>query len=624
MNIKIAIIGRPNVGKSTIFNILSNNKKSIVYDFAGVTRDRIYGQAYCNSYEYTLIDTPGIDNVVHKNIKKQIEYQALLACAEADIIIFIVENGFLLSSDIEIANYIRKYSTQVIFIRNKADRKVHFENYYKLGFGQGLEFSAMHRIGIKDFKLLIEINILILLIQKLNIYENIIENDFINEDFSIKERDLINFLFKNKINYQIDNLENIKTKDITRIFQKVFNYYKDKESDNNLYKNNKFNSSIQSKNTKSNGTRFLGSIISEQDIVDNIDDDLEQDDNSISPLSVSSIKENSNYDHIRANNIEEYDNNNHIVNSNLNRDNLVNSNLNRDNLVNSNLNRDNHHSVNSSTNINVKEIKIPKIAIVGKPNSGKSTYINTLIQENRLITDDQAGTTRDSIEVKWKYKNKDLILIDTAGMRKKSKIFEDMENLSVFDSINSIKLSDVVILMIDAQNLIQHQDLEIMDIIAKNGKGLIIAINKCDLMTSKMHKLIEKTIETNIFQMTNVPVIYCSNFKKTNIEEVMKQAFYIFEKMNSKIPTSKLNNWLREAVINHMPPVIYKTKTRIKLKYITQVSNFPKVFKIFTNAKTEDIPSHYIKYLINDLAKKFKLFGISIKIKFHKNANPFV
>lgn len=594
MNIKVAIIGRPNVGKSTIFNILSNNKKAIVYDFAGVTRDRIYGQAYCNNFEYTLIDTPGIDNVVHKNITKQIEYQSLLACAEADCVIFIVENGILLPTDIEIANYIRKYSNKVIFIKNKADRKFIFENYYKLGFGQGLELSAAHRTNVKQFKILLEINLLILLIEKLKIYENIICNSIENCEFTKAEQSLISFFFGSNINTRLENLENIKQKDVGRLFQKVFLLSKQINSLGNIATQNTQKqidiNSKQLNKTKDQLYRNNEQIDKSQENYDEAQDNIDENQD--------------NYDE----NQDNFSNNIHIAQE-----------ISSQKQIHTRL--DNSLEINFHKN---QEIKIPRISIVGKPNSGKSTYINTLIQENRLITDALAGTTRDSVEVKWKYQEQDLILIDTAGMRKKSKVIEDMENLSVFDSINAIKLSDVVILMIDAQSLIQHQDLEIMDIIAKNGKGLVLAVNKCDLMTKSMQKLISNTIETNIFQMTNVPVIYCSNFRKTNIETVLTQALEIFEVMNQKIATSKLNSWLREAILTHMPPVIYKTKTRIKLKYITQVSNFPKIFKIFSNAKTEDIPQQYVKYLINSLAKQFKLFGISIKIKFHKSSNPFI
>lgn len=485
--IKIAIIGRPNVGKSTIFNILSKNQKSIVYDFPGVTRDRLYASGYLGNFEYTLIDTPGIDRIIQKNLQDQVEYQAIMACTEADIIVFVVEEGELNSMDIEVANYIRKNSKPVLLIKNKADRQVSPENYYRLGFGEGIQFSAIHRTGFKEFKGILGFEILKCL--------------FNNKLNSIDELELAN----NEVNL-LENIASIKP-------------------------------SFEQKQLK-----LVQNLIEKINLLD-------------------------------------------------------------------------------GKKLNTNEL--PRICVVGKPNTGKSTYINTILEDGRLLTDNKAGTTRDAIEIRARFKDRDITLIDTAGMRKKNKIYENIENLSVKSSIEAIKLSDVAILMIDAQDLIQHQDLEIMDVISKSGKGLVIAINKCDLMTNKTYNIINSAIETNLFQMTNVPVIYCSNVKKLNLDKVIQEALNTYDRMTTKVATSKLNVWLKEATKNHLPPVIFKTKFRIKFKYITQVSCNPVVFKIFGNSDTGDIPKDYIKYLINDIGRNFKLFGISIKIKFIKNDNPY-
>ncbi len=490
--IKVAILGRPNVGKSTIFNMLSRSHKAIVYDFPGVTRDRLYAVANVGSFQYSIIDTPGLDSIIQKNFHNQIEYQAILACTEADIVIFIVEEGVLTSMDLEIANHIRKNCKKIILVKNKADRNVLAENYYKLGFGEGLKLSAIHRIGFKELKLLLSVEMLKCLWEKFVLDSISIDSEI---DLSTNELEILN---------NLDNLGNA--------------------------------SEINSKQGKLifNLVEKLGCL----------------------PKSSSASS-------------------------------------------------------------------VPKICIVGRPNSGKSTYINTILKDPRLLTDDQAGTTRDSIEIKLQFNEREIVLVDTAGMRKKNKVYDDIEVLSVRSSIEAIKVTDVAILMIEAENLIQHQDLEIMDVISKSGKGLVIAINKCDLINAKQQKHVNSIVDTNIFQMTRVPVIYCSNFRKINLEEVLDRSLKVFDSMSSKITTSKLNVWLKKTLEEHSPPVIFKTPIRIKMKYITQVSSNPLIFKIFGNADIADIPNDYVKYLINSLGQKFELFGVAIRLKFVKNNNPY-
>ncbi|MBQ4874816.1 MAG: ribosome biogenesis GTPase Der [Rickettsiaceae bacterium H1] len=261
-----------------------------------------------------------------------------------------------------------------------------------------------------------------------------------------------------------------------------------------------------------------------------------------------------------------------------------------------------------------------KLAIVGRPNVGKSTLINSLLQENRVIVSAISGTTRDAIEINWQYKNRDVTLIDTAGMRKKSKVNEVIESSSVGGSIYSIRRANVVILVLDATRGFENQDLSIVKVIVKEGKPIIPVINKCDLAKSNDLAHIKYCCSHHLPHCASV--INISAIKNKNCNRIIDSCLKSYDLSLRKIPTAKLNEWLINVTKRHEPPLSSR-KTLIKLKFISQISNNPFTFKIFANIP-EDISKSYLKYLTNDLSKQFNLLGFPVKILLAKNHNPYI
>lgn len=269
-----------------------------------------------------------------------------------------------------------------------------------------------------------------------------------------------------------------------------------------------------------------------------------------------------------------------------------------------------------------------KISIVGRPNAGKSTCINSLLKEERLITGAEPGITRDSIITTLNYKDFQIKLVDTAGVRKKSNISEySIEQLSVNQTIQSIDYSDIVVLVIDINLLLENQDLKIANIAIKKGKPLILAVNKIDeIKSSKKLKMIKKDLEhditTKLSEVKRIPIIYISALKKLHLNQILDKAIRQFQLWHTKISTSKLNEWLAYVTEEHQPP-LSRTGTRIRIKYITQVKAKPPSFRIFIN-KPDELPKHYIKYLTNKFVEDFNLQAIPVKVIKSKSKNPYV
>lgn len=437
MNNLVAIVGRPNVGKSTLFNRLSVRAKAIVHNFPGVTRDRKFAKAKLGPLKFNIVDTPGLESALEGSIQDEMRKQALKACSEAAVILFVVDYiSGITTQDQVLANVIRKYAKHVVLIANKCEKSPEFDGaYYKLGFGVAIPISAEHGLGL------------------MGICESLMELLIEEEENKIHDRDNI------------------------------------------------------------------------------------------------------------------------------------------------------------------------RITVIGRPNTGKSTYINALLKDDRLLVSDTAGTTRDSIEIDWQYQGHAIKIIDTAGLRRKAKIDEKLETFSAQDAISAINLSHVVILMIDAERYFEHQDFSILKLAAKEGRCIVVAVNKCDNVVEKnIEKTLSQELALHISEVPNIPVVYCSNFKNINIEKIIDVCIDVYGLWNKKISTSKLNAWIREAVTKHMPSLMPNGR-RIKFKYITQINTRPLAFKIFTN--TKDIPEDYRKYLINSLAQKFGLRGFEIRLFFAISDNPY-
>lgn len=261
-----------------------------------------------------------------------------------------------------------------------------------------------------------------------------------------------------------------------------------------------------------------------------------------------------------------------------------------------------------------------KISIVGRPNVGKSTLINHLLREHRVITSPIAGTTRDAIEIHWQYKDQQVVLIDTAGMRRRAKVNERIESLSVGASIYSIRQADVVVLIADSTRGFERQDLSIANVIIDEGKALVIAINKCDLSTQDdlshikyccLHHLPEDTTVINI-----------SALKNNSCNKIIDACLQNHTTSKQIFSTSRLNRWLSKVIKKHEPPLSSRN-TPLRLKFISQIGINPFTFKIVVNLP-EDLTKSYIRYLVNDIRKTFNLQGSPVKIVLEKNYNPYV
>lgn len=439
----IALVGRPNVGKSTLFNRLSARKKAIVHDMPGVTRDRKYSDAKLGPMEFTIVDTPGLEEAPEGQLEHRMMQQTMISIAEADLVCLIIDNEIGLTPDDKFfAEFIRKYSKNHIVIANKSEKQFnHDREYYKLGFGSPVPISAEHGQGMAD------------------LYDAIAE--------------------------KLDTDE--------------------------------------------------GEEISD-------------------PMSGDCLQ----------------------------------------------------------------------IVISGRPNAGKSTFVNAIIGDERMLTGPEAGITRESVEIEWKYKDQNIKLIDTAGLRKRANVSESLEKMSTGDAIGSIKFANTVILMLDATIALEHQDLTIANYVINEGRSLVIAVNKWDLVRKKREYEEEFVyqLERYLPQVKGVPVVYLSSTEKTNTVAVLDKCLEIYKSWNKKISTSKLNDWLKFALERHPLPIQKKLGRPVRIKYITQIKTRPPTFKLFSN-DPKSITEAYRKFLMNALREDFDLPGVPIRLYFAKTDNPY-
>jgi len=425
----VAIVGRPNVGKSTLFNRLTESRKAIVDEISGVTRDRHYGKVEWNGKEFNLIDTGGYikgsDDIFEGEIRKQVE----IAIQEANIIVFMVDvTTGIAEFDQKVANLLRKAQRQVFLVVNKVDngeRQLWANEFYALGFDKIYCLSSMNGSG-------------------------------------------------------------------------------------------------------------TGELL----------DDV-----------AASLKE------------EE----------------------------------------------KVEEKTLPKFAIVGRPNVGKSSLLNALVGEERNIVTPLAGTTRDSIDTYYNNFGYEFLLIDTAGVRKKSKVHEDLEFYSVMRSINVIESCDVCLLMIDAQDGIESQDLNIFHLVERNRKGIVILVNKWDLMEKETNTLkeYEEKIKKEIAPFRDVPIIFISALTKQRIFKVVETAFQVYQNRTKRIPTHKLNEVMLPIIAAYPPPSL-KGKY-VKVKYITQLPTLAPSFAFFCNLP-QYVKEPYKRFLENKLRENFDFTGVPLQL----------
>lgn len=264
------------------------------------------------------------------------------------------------------------------------------------------------------------------------------------------------------------------------------------------------------------------------------------------------------------------------------------------------------------------------LAIVGRPNTGKSTLVNRLLGEDRVLTGPEPGMTRDAIPVDWEFKGRPVRLVDTAGLRRKSRVSDAMEKLSAFDTLRAVDLAEVVVLVLDADAVLDKQDLTIASRVIEEGRSLVIAVNKWDIATNRTQSLdrLRDRLDESLTQVRGVPTITISAKTGQRVNDLMDAAFDVRAIWNRRVPTAALNQWLADMTRKHPPP-LSKQKRRIKLRYITQAKARPPTFIVFTT-RPVDLPESYHRYLLNNLRETFGFDGVPLRLFVRKSDNPYI
>ena len=449
----VAIVGRPNVGKSTLFNRLVGKKLALVDDRPGVTRDRREGDAHLIGLDFRVIDTAGYEDHDAQTLPGRMRLQTEAAIAQADVALFLFDaRAGIVPLDEEIARWLRSSDTPVVLAANKAEGRAGEQGILEslgLGFGDPVQMSAEHGEGVAD------------------------------------------------------------------LFEALLPYLEGKDEV----------------------------------------EEPEEDDPTLSPDAPL------------------------------------------------------------------------KLAIVGRPNAGKSTLINRMLGEDRLITGPEAGITRDSIAVDWTWRDlgggaHQVKLIDTAGMRKRAKVQDKLEKMSVADGLHAVDFAEVVVLLLDATLGLEAQDLRIADKVLQEGRALIVALNKWDIAenASSLFNGVKRALEDGLSQVKGVTVITVSAATGKGIDQLMGAAFEVREAWSKRVGTGELNRWFERAIEANPPPA--PGGKRIKMRYVTQVKTRPPSFVIF-GTRVDQLPASYERYLVNSMRKELGFGAVPVRLTLRAPKNPF-
>lgn len=458
----VALVGRPNVGKSTLFNRLVGKKLALVDDTPGVTRDRRVGDGRLGDLAFQVIDTAGLEEADPGTLEGRMRAQTETAIREADVILFMIDGrAGVTPLDKHFSDMIRRMDREVILVANKAEGRAveaGLMEAFELGLGAAIAISAEHGEGMAD------------------LYD------------AVREA-----------------LE---------------------------------------------GRLGFAEPESEEAVV-NLD--VDEEGNLVEP----------------------------------------------------------------------QELRPMRITVTGRPNAGKSTLINRMIGEDRLLTGPEAGITRDSISVDWEWNGREVKLFDTAGIRRKARVQEKLEKLSVADALRAIKFAEVVVVLLDATIPFEKQDLRITDLIVREGRALVIALNKWDLVEDRAAKLRElrEECERLLPQVRGVELVTLSGLNGQGIDKLMQAVMRAHEVWNTRISTGRLNRWLTGLLEHHPPPAV--AGRRLKIRYITQAKTRPPMFIVF-GSRPELMPESYIRYLSNGLRETFEMPGTPIRVQMRSGGdNPF-
>jgi len=462
MTLTVAIVGRPNVGKSTLFNRLAGRKIAIVDDRPGVTRDRKETPGRLGDLDLKLIDTAGFEDVTDASLEARMRKQTEIAIREADVCIFLYDaRDGVTPLDLRFAQLLRKSGKPVVLAANKCEGKQGDEGLldaWRLGLGEPAPLSAEHGEGMSD------------------LYEGL--------------------------------------------------------------------AAVQEKLERS------GSLISlepEAEAEEPFDPDAEPPPEPDKPI---------------------------------------------------------------------------RIAFVGRPNAGKSTLINGILEDERFVTGPEAGITRDSVTVAWKWRDKEIRLVDTAGLRKRAKVQEKLERLSTMETTHSIRFADVVVLVMDPNDAFEKQDVQIANLVIREGRGLVYAITKWDTVEtpSEARKEMDHQAEAHLPHAKGTPLVPVSGVTRKNLDKLMDACLKVHKDWSARVKTRDLNDWLLYVTQKHPPPA--PNGKRIKPRYMAQMKTRPPTFVLMAS-RANEMPETYKRYLLNELREAFDLPGVPIRLVLRQGKNPF-